>query len=59
MTMTTVRASGDDDFRLAPVLALLWAGGGDADATAIGEAAKLAQAAARAAAQRWGRAGRG
>jgi hypothetical protein len=53
MTMTTVRASGDDDFRLAPVLALLWAGGGDADATAIGEAAKLAQAAARAAAQRW------
>jgi len=53
MTMTTVQASGDDDLRLAPVLVVLWAGGGDADATAIGEAAKLVQAAARAAAARW------
>jgi len=53
MTMTPVQASGDDDFRLAPVLTLLWAGGDEADATAIGEAAKLAQAAARAAAERW------
>jgi len=53
MTMTPVQASGDDDFRLAPVLTVLWAGGEGADATAIGEAAKLAQAAARAAVNRW------
>ena len=53
MTMTPVQASGDDDFRLAPALAVLWAGGDGADVTAIGEAAKLAQAAARAAVNRW------
>ena len=53
MTMTPVQASGDDDFRLAPVLTVLWAGGEGADASAIGEAAKLVQAAARAAADRW------
>ena len=53
MTMTPVQASGDDDFRLAPVLTVLWAGGEAVDAAAIGEAAKLVQAAARAAADRW------
>ena len=53
MTMTPVQASGDDDFRLAPVLTVLWAGGDGADANAIGEAAKLVQAAAQAAVDRW------
>src|ERR1700690_4225540 len=53
MTMTPAPASGDDDLRLAPVLTVLWAGDEGADATAIGEAAKLVQAAARAAADRW------
>ncbi len=53
MTMTPVQASGDDDFRLAPVLTVLWAGGGQVDAAAIGEAAKLMLTAARAAADRW------
>ena len=53
MTMTPVQASGDDDFRLAPVLTVLWAGGDGADAKAIGEAAKLLQAAAHAAVDRW------
>ena len=53
MTMTPAQASGDDDFRLAPVLTVLWAGGDGVDATSIGEAAKLMQAAARAAADRW------
>ena len=53
MIMTPAQASGDDDLRLAPVLTVLWAGGDGADAAAIGEAAKLAQAAARAAAERW------
>jgi len=52
MTMTPVQASGDDDFRLTPVLTVLWAGG-EADATAIGAAAKLMQGAARTAAERW------
>ena len=53
MTMTTAQASEDDDLRLPPVLTVLWAGGPDADATAIGEAAKLLQAASGAAAERW------
>ena len=53
MIMTPAQASGDDDLRLAPVLAVLWAGGDGADATAIGEAAKLVQLAAHAAAERW------
>ena len=53
MIMTPAQASGDDDLRLAPVLAVLWAGGDAADAAAIGEAAKLIQAAAGAAAERW------
>ena len=53
MIMTPAQASGDDDLRLAPVLTVLWAGGDSADAAAIGEAAKLVQAAARTAAERW------
>ena len=53
MTMTPAQASGDDDLRLPPVLTVLWAGGAGADPTAIGEAAKLLQAAAGAAAERW------
>ena len=53
MNMTPAQASEKEDLRLAPVLTVLWAGGDGADATAIGEAAKLVQAAARAAAERW------
>ena len=53
MTMTPAQPSGDDDLRLAPVLTVLWAGGDGVDAAAIGEAAKLVQAAAHAAVDRW------
>jgi hypothetical protein len=53
MIMIPAQVSGDDDLRLAPVLTVLWAGGDGADAAAIGEAAKLFQAAARAAVERW------
>jgi hypothetical protein len=53
MTMTPAQASEDDDLRLTPVLTVLWGGGAGADANAIGAAAKLVQAAAHAAADRW------
>ena len=53
MIQNPAQVPGDDDLRLAPVLALLWAADGSADAAAVGEAARLVQAAARAAVERW------
>ena len=53
MTQIPTQAPGDDDLRLTPVLALLWAGGGAVDAAAVGAAARLFQESARAAVGRW------
>ena len=53
MTQASIPAAEDDNLRLAPMLILKWAGDGAADPSKIGEAAKLAQAAALAAVKRW------